>query len=495
MESIVKKIEKKIIGPQQLASSLGKFMVNSSDRLNVSADIFSELGTRALGIINDHNTIAEQLSTNPEFKTLLKREEQLRGASKLGHIICIDGRLMAIHFGRTVDIWEEPASGFRVELRKDQGLIIGTDGLAQVGPKIASPDLVEALKIEASQGSDLLEIIYAHTSLTTPHICGYMNGKREKGKKEIKGYEKYANLDDEELLQENLKEIESDQIPAFTNTYNTLRHDNNHEVLKKIAISAVFDTDTYGIILNYGDHELSTTKMLEGALKKDIEEHLSKDIGHFGSLRNEFIKPSQFYKYYEKVVKLTEKLMESNEIGFQSFVREYINTHYKELTLNQQQALFFTIARRTAFQYLTGLSSIPETGPDHPFADHEEGYATVATSGKAVIGRYDVINQSFGITASDMGAAVHQVRDVALPLLDKNDPKGKEAHIIFVATPIDENTTFAGDIVKNASLFKKICQIKEVRERIKKGKLLVVPVLVDSDTEKIIGIPDQSIYF
>jgi hypothetical protein len=290
---------------------------------------------------------------------------------------------------------------------------------------------------------------------------------------------------DDQLVKRNLREIEEERIPAFTNSFNKARLGHKKETLKQVAVSALFDTDTMGIVLNYGkENQLSTTDLLEKeGFKERIAEAMNNEENSFGFWKDKFTDAKEFLSYYKKVVETTEKIMKDDGIGLNTRLLNYIKENYPDLISSQLQAFMFSLSRRLAFQYLTGLSKLPESGhPDHAFADHKERFATISTSGEGVLDRFNIVEQSFGITSSNIKSAVIQATQVALPLLDKHDDD-KENHIIFVSTPLGQGDKIESLREKNRAYFESLYQNDEIKRRIMEGRLLLIPVLVKTTGE------------
>jgi hypothetical protein len=451
--------EIKILGKSELRQEVISHIQRLFSSLNIE-QFPQETVDKAIHILQSHNQIVEGLK-KPKFIELLRNERNLKGETKLGYVLCVDGRLQSIHFGRTVNIWEEPAGLFDVQLDEEGQLIV------------ASKELRGVLDREAEESREIFEIFFAHTSLKTDHICGYMAANRLKGET------------DDQLVKRNLREIEEERIPAFTNSFNKARLGHKKETLKQVAVSALFDTDTMGIVLNYGkENQLSTTDLLEKeGFKERIAEAMNNEENSFGFWKDKFTDAKEFLSYYKKVVETTEKIMKDDGIGLNTRLLNYIKENYPDLISSQLQAFMFSLSRRLAFQYLTGLSKLPESGhPDHAFADHKERFATISTSGEGVLDRFNIVEQSFGITSSNIKSAVIQATQVALPLLDKHDDD-KENHIIFVSTPLGQGDKIESLREKNRAYFESLYQNDEIKRRIMEGRLLLIPVLVKTTGE------------
>lgn len=439
---------------------------------------------RIEAIINRNNAIGQLLQTD-EYQAILKEEKDIKGDAKLGGVICIDGRFTTIHpFGRSINIWEEPAAFAEVAEDSED-------------PRLESAQFNEALRAAAKDGRDLLEIVFAHTSLTTDGVCGRMKGGE--AEHEFDGLP--AEL--ATLEAKNLYILEHNQIPAITSTFNEFRQENGLSPLKQVAISATFDTDTMGVILNLGsDHEFSTTTMMR-EIKDDLQFMMGEHFGIFGGLRDKFTETEHFIDFSKRAVEITKVLLTWDKFTLPA--QNYINKFYPDLTIDQKNALIFTLARTSAAQYITGLADVPKEGPKHLFAEHEESYMSVSLDGKPM-GRFDFGDQSFGSSPSKTSTAIEHIH-TKLTLLDKHHKHdlARKPDILFVSKIVDADLwrkydTAAGDqtikraLGKHGQFYGELCNDQQIKERMQNGSLIVVPVLLDQETGEVLDVINQSIY-
>jgi len=439
---------------------------------------------RIEAIVNRNNTIGQLLQTD-EYKAILAEEKEIKGDAKLGGVICIDGRFTTIHpFGRSINIWEEPAAFAEVADDSED-------------PRLESAQFNEALRAAAKDGRDLLEIVFAHTSLTTDGVCGRMKGGE--AEHEFDGLP--AEL--ATLEAKNLYILEHNQIPAITSTFNEFRQENGLSPLKQVAISATFDTDTMGVILNLGsDHEFSTTTMMR-EIKDDLQFMMGEHFGIFGGLRDQFTETEHFIDFSKRAVEITKVLLTWDKFTLPA--QNYINEFYPDLTIDQKNALIFTLARTSAAQYITGLADVPKEGPNHLFAEHEESYMSVSLDGKPM-GRFDFGDQSFGSSPSKTSTAIEHIH-TKLTLLDKHHKHdlARKPDILFVSKIVDADLwrkydTAAGDqtikraLGKHGQFYGELCKDQQIKERMQNGSLIVVPVLLDQETGEVLDVINQSIY-
>jgi len=443
---------------------------------------------RIWNIIERNNQVAKILST-PGYRKIVKRKRQLLGAISLGFVFCIDGRIPAIFLGgRFARHFETPAGEITTMKRKSDNKLIPD-----------SSDLNEALRRIATTGDDFLEIVFAHTSLSNPHHgCGAMAVKKKMGLIDPK-----LSLEDA-----NLKIIKEKTIPALFNIYNEFKAQLGLKPLKVVGIAAVYDTDTFGIILNYNQRlekkSLSTTDLTNKYKDKLDEYSISKgknsfikDNIVFGSFREKFTDLKYSVAFAQNVLKITESLLDS-KVANEALVEvdKYIDVHYEDLTPDQKKGLRFILIRNIAFQYLTGLCMIKRKIADHAFAKHGESYMAVAMRG-ATIGKFDPENQGFASTPSDPKQAIGNINTMLSIIGDSSKMK---PYILFVCNSVNsrdlrENNQVLQRIMgSNAGLFIRLIEDKNLGEMVEKGEIIPVPILIEEDTREVLKIVDHSGY-
>ena len=440
---------------------------------------------RILAIIERNDQIAGLLN-GEEYQTILTQENILKGSCKVGVVLCIDGRAPIIHqFGRTLNAWE--VAGSLIGLKNDG---------KNIDSVLFNEILQGFIRSMGDNNRDLLEIVTAHTSLTTDHKCGAIQAGIDAG----------TYVKDRPPVDIALKEADKRTV-AIENTYNQLLANKKKDPLNQVALTALIDTDTMGLILNYGKNELSTTKLLNSGLNDAIENVVGEIVGEFSSMRDTFTNTDFFLDYSQRILEITKTLLTTDSLKFskddtkyKEYISHYIDQNYSKLTSDQKKALKFTIARTIAVQYLTGLSKLPEIGhPDHPFSEHEEKYMVIAPKGKGM-GRFDIAEQAFVSSPSGIENSIKEIH-IKLSLLDKNREHREspdEPDILFVSDPVDkkdweEKNQMTHSIrADNAELYKALVQDSKIGDRVKKGNLIIVPVLVDQETGEVLEILEHS---
>lgn len=435
---------------------------------------------RIWSAVERNNEVSKVLSSS-EYKDAVKKNKKFLGNVILGQVFCIDGRIPAIFVGgRFARHFEIPAAQVQTTKRKSDGKLIPD-----------STDLNEALRIAASEKGDILEVVFAHTSLLDPHHgCGAMVGKRKAGELDPKLSNEVANL----------KIIKETTIPALTNIYNEFREQVGVKPLKTVGIPAIYDTDTFGMILNYDLEDqgksFSTTELTQ-KFQKELDDYFIKENLIFGSFKEQFSELKFLPTLTKNLLKIVDEIWEGKVVPeLSAAVDDYIKTHFPTLTQQQRRALRFLLIRNITFQYLTGMCKVKKSGLDHPFAEHEEASMAVAMRG-ATIGKFDPQNQVFSSTPADPKEAIENIK-VMLSIMG-DSPKIKP-YILFVCNSIDEkDLRDNGHIVQrlmgsNAGLLRDIVADKDLGGLIEKGEMIPVPLLIDEDSREVLKIADHSPY-
>lgn len=475
-----------------LAPDLGSYLTGfysrlwSVEELSFRPEAIQVAGSRALEIIDRNNLIARLISSE-DYEEVVAREKILRGPCALGASICIDGRLPILHmFGRVVNCWEKTAGEIQIE-----------PSPVDSSPQLSSGRLTEAIIDRVSKGQ-LLEILIAHTSLKDPaHGCGAMIARQLQGE----------FLPGDDLVLENLK-IHKQSAEAITGLYNRAAEAYGGEKLERVAIAAVFDTDTMGFMFGYGEENpLFTTDLSYHLIEKDGElvsslvKRFGQAYGQPGGLRLLFTEADLYVGIERMLANISSFLLDYEK--FRDPVDNYLALRLSDLTSEQQQALRFVIARNVAFQYLTGLyKEKDKEHPDHPFAAHGEGYQAISLEGVSP-GQFDPEEQVFGASPDTVEESIDHIL-TQCTLMDKGKV-AEEPYILFVSTATSIGRAegiLAGERVeaalerdrgRNRELWNKILHNQDIMDRVKKGGLLVVPVLIDDRTRQIVEVLNHAI--
>jgi len=513
-----------------LESQLQSFFVHMHDRImngtsrhdKTEKDRQAEAALEyAYEVLVRNNEMCD-LVQGQEYKTIKDGEKKLKGKTEIGKIFCIDGRIPRIFESFAINTWEKAAGLIRAQRRESDGKLIPS-----------SSSLAESLaaKIDpADPEKDLLEINAAHYDSTNPeHGCAAINLIKRALTRNAKELDA-ATGDDKIMIEEDLVKkaeleeiltpeeiksildaptpeeanliiLEKVNVEAITNYYNDMRVQKGLPPLKRVGISALYDTATMGLELRQNGDTLSTTAITNKHMD-ELQNWGTSSGNAFGSCIEVLNNSDIFIDFSHKLLDLETEIIENSEgkyNGINDEIDSYIGKHLDDLTDGQKKALKFKISRKVAFQYLTGLSKIPESGhPQHPFARHNEAYIAISVQGQFV-GKYDLVEQEFGASPADIDTAVHETL-VANLVMDVNKLKPGSTRVGFICSSVsrsdweDNTETLKRARATNADLIRGIARNDKLKALMKEGKFIPIPVLLD-ENRKVIEIPDHSAYF
>jgi hypothetical protein len=452
-----------------------------------------EVVERAWEPIARNNLISEIFNSEP-FQEIIERKNKLKGSTSLAAIWCVDGRLDGMSLGVLVNLWENPAG------------VIDTDETSDGGLRPRSTELCEHIRDDADSGTDLLEIVFAHYDSTNPHhgcaanaaILAQIRAHRRPENAGKLSFDDLSAINHTPNAEDaNLIFIKGTSVRAITDYYNKVRSNAGLEPLPIVAVAALYDTATMGIVLRENAHPDLSTAKLANKYKKEIAANTN---AVFASFRDNFTDPQNLVEFSDKIVTISETLLDpsSKLAPFNSELDKYIREVYPQLTSDQAQALKFLIAKTVSFQYLTGLSEIPASGPNHLFANHAEGYMGLSVRGE-FIGKYDT-KQAFGSTAADAPTATDQIK-IELGVMEKTGIDADKPRLIFISNSISKDA-FKNDkkarkraAGNNAKISSEIIADPEINRLIRNNKLVFIHTLIDDTTGGVLSILDHSTYY
>lgn len=483
----------------------------------------------ALSVMERNNKMVAIINSE-EFVRIKNAEGQLKGPCDISEIDCLDGRFDRSSESFTENTWEVSAAMIEVERRLSDGKLI---------PQ--STKLCEGLRrrFERAYQEDgdhqLLELVLAHSDSTDnpkdPHFgCAAhaltikalttQENALEDAKSKEEAEKAAAFLNDKHQLEQKLSKddiaailkkkqahdshteaLERTTGEAITNVYNSLREEKGLKPLSRVCVVARYDTATMGIVLKQDGEELATSD-LTNKNKDQIEDFAKEHDLSFGLYRDKFQDPEHFVELSKNVLLITRELMKDTNGKFTSIneeINNYLKKHLDELTDYQKQALKFKLLRKTAWQFLTGLSNVPDEGPSHPFARHNEAYISVSDGGR-FLGKYDSLEQQFGSSPAGKVAAEKQI-EIALLVMNKYNLKANKPRILFLNSSLNlddylaKNRDLQRIRANNAEFLIHIIRDPQLGKLIKEGKLIPIPVILEEESRAVLEIPDHSVYF
>jgi hypothetical protein len=436
----------------------------------------------AFTTIARNNEIAQVLSSDEFSEVSNKEKDELRGDCSVGINVCIDGRIPRLFLiGLTGKVWETGA-----------GIVATKESPRDKTEYPQSAKLQESIEERVTkEPSEHLQIMFAHTSLSEQlqlkeqgfpekpkHCCGAMNMQ-----------DLPAGTD---LLQENI-DMHKNGADAMLNSYNSAAKKNNTEGLKQLGVTAVYDTDTMGIMIGYNtDHQLLTTDITKQALVDGpLREELEALVGSPAQFKDSFTEAQALLPLERQIYAATKFLLDHGE--FSTALQTNINALNPDLTEKQLKAFQYVLSRNMAFQYLSGVYD-----GSHAFTDHGEEYLAGSKEG-VIVGAFDPEAQSFGFSvgSSEEGNA-HAI--IGVNIMNAHpvtvEEKGemvtkKKRKFYFVSKAVSDNQTNGSLERSRASLrefFEDTLDDPEIFEMIKSGELIPVPVSVHDRTHEILRV-------
>jgi hypothetical protein len=424
-------------------------------------------------IIDINNRVADIHSTE-RYQDQKEQHKTQRGKCAIGVVQCIDGRNSIPHeIDQVGSVWETKAGILNLE----------TSPFGDGVMTLESSRLEESIAERAQNGDKgpLLEILVAHTSIHNPdHGCGAMKQRKANG---------LVPDGTTDLVLENLR-IHRESGKVIDEIYNR-NVKSEDERLERVAITAVYDTDTMGYIFGYETQDPLRAADLASEFESTITEGLvSKLVGGStgpGLFRDNFNKVGTLLEQSEDLISINELLLGNED--FTRKISAFADANYPELNDEQRQALRYFVSRNVGFQYLTGLYKEVDH-PTHPYSDHEEDYQAVAMDG-LTMGQYDPEHQVFGASPSSAEEAIDIVT-TQCALMDSIG-KAERPYILFLSRAIP-GVIAANGLLENErgilrKTFNKVLGAPEIFDRVKKGELAIIPVLLDK-TRRPVEIPN-----
>lgn len=475
--------------PMELSSSLRMYM-------NVYKNRISTLEDKDAREVHTEETIANAIFRNnkmsdilasPEYEEIETRTKALLGDCKLGVICCIDGRLTtALMFGTSADVSKQKAAVLPTEFSADTGELVIDSSTVKIA----------VIKTPEKDDWNLLEVFIAHASSDAQSEDGNQPEfvSNCAAVKLIRDDELQAGREvDIDLIRANFDFLENG-VEAVTRTYNSAAEMKGKPQLAKVAIRLVYDTDSMGFVLNYGENNMVATSTLTKHFSSIIS-GLSSIDARFqspGALRYSFTKEDQYTANEKMMLDIIEHLMTNDD--FLTNVYEACESdnggELCGLNDSQKRGLSYIVARNVAFQYLTGLHL--EHLSKKPFAEHEEEHMSISLDDGhgMIVGGLDTETQVFNAVGSRIQNAIDHIHTMSDLMEAHDSPK---PFVLFVSEGIEEKVSTnegALDAVtsKLDNTYKEIQKDPRIAKLVKDGDLIMIPVIQTSKTGRIIHV-------
>jgi len=454
------------------------------DKLEIISKIFVE-------VVSDSHISSLILSSEPYGK-LVQEEKILRGEkTTLGISKCIDGRLSTL--------WAE---GRATKAHETMAGILETDEVkipspSQTKTRLKDARLTMAIMDEAERGP-LLEILLVHTDLSDPdhHGCGAMKLAQSQGKYVSEADLVLENIKEHDKAAQAIDTLYNEKIKSINASSN--ENEQKRKEQKKTAITAVYDTLTMGVLLGYEtkddlpgfsttdiaiDIDNNPTSYLLTGSGGPLDE--SSAIKYFaGAIRNKLSNPQYIIENETLILGLTKVLL-GDKTNFYRKIDEYIKSNHNlsQLSVEQQKALRFYLARTTAVQFLSKSYE-----GKHPYIDHDEKFQSVSTDGDA-LGQF-MPEQVFCASPDDGDMIKHIITQTAIMRKNNTTPKNTP-YILFVAGVLSTDQDASSSERARAdqlALYRRIIGDKEIRALIMEGSLLPIPVMINAKTRDLVEV-------
>lgn len=416
------------------------------------------------------NIEVSRVLNSKDYKDLMERQRKIKGKAAIGVIGCIDGRNPYMHLlGWTGSVSETMAGVIKTYPSKNDNK-----------SRLRSKTIEQSISTRPQkQDSELLEICLAHEH------CGAMEKWAHQG-----GVNGVSFSPSDNLVAANLTLFDSG-ILAIDRKYNSAATAAGKPVLSKVGIKAVYDPETMGLTIGYGQEGLISTGAIARKLAREYPNFHLKYKMNFNEL-------DKFLAKERDVTDLIEMLYSNDEFNAAFASSASSNKELSGLTQNQLDAAKFVLAKITANQILTGTyrhDNANEKGDHiHPFEEHAEPYMAITIDDglNLTVGQHDPEMQVFGASVPTVEDAVdHIVTEVSL--LDKIG-KAKKPYIVFISNGVTDASDEQGAMKQSrtvlATHFSQIVENKQISRLIRSGHLVPVPVIIQDRTNLVAEIPN-----
>lgn len=464
----------------------------------------------ALGVVTESFQVAGIINSS-EYYRLRKRIDVLRPKNTFaGEIICIDGRLIK---------WMRALAGVLSSFSAPAGHLEERQNL-RGKPVAGSLHLTESILEKQDSGLLVIELEGPHTSFLTnqddhPGGCGKFAERLREGR--ITGVEGdhpkfypdggvFLDLTDPERLKGGrlLEEMSTFMVTRIFDT-DTQGKIFIGDFLKQEAIkireNGGYLTFSKEMIRDY--HQQSLVFSVEEFLtEKEAELKLLGGDLEYGSV--EWASIDGLLGNLAKIVDLTEKVMAS-DLGEEIEKRlVFLYQDKKGFEPEIARELAVHTAYNLAVMWLSGFNRIDKV-PER-FKAHRERYAVL---GDTTLSDFWHDTSPFLVASSESDEAIKKHLDTALKLLGgileakQGIDLEKEAMVLFVAAPIDPESSEKAKSRARVNLKRKYDQVIEHLESendvhrlgenlISEGRVLVIPVLVHETSRAVVEVPDFS---
>lgn len=410
--------------------------------------------------------ISAQFVASPEFQKIVDtQKEEFRGICSVAVIICIDGRLVPILLGGNVYSIAEAKAG--------------------VLPTEKSP--IDGRVVEIASHRIRQEIIdrpikpnYQTLQINTGH--------QDSGEINCAAYDQF--LEEGILPRDNTREAFKKMLhivgEAEAKTYNTSALLNGRQELPQVAMQAMIDTRTSGLIFEGPHGILFTTKVTNDILNSPELRAITR-IGEPEAFLN-FTDPATIISREQRMLDYQRYIIKDSDI-FNENVRLFVENNYPKLSPEQMKALEAFIGRNIVLQIATGLNN-----GNSSLVSHNEQAASFSPDGLRVLQFNPGGIQTFGATVSNNEDMLAHVK-TKLSLFRKLG-KAEPPFPFFLSKSQPQKTSYTADRNTRAELTSWIMHLlkdPEIHRAIQEGEIMLVPTILEEETGIIKSVPNLAI--
>lgn len=343
------------------------------------------------GLIVYNNYTALKYNS-PEHEQIRSMGKRL-GRARKGKIKCVDGR----RGGKQQD--ENPThtepGGFIKRTPRHYRRTRDESGGRHI-PR--SPFLRGGIRAAALENEDLIEFAEGHFMKEPP--------KDEKGNPtrpvqrcgQAEAMQRNDEITDTDLIRGHITKLKEITVPAITDWYNDCRDMQGKNILARVCLPIMMDTETRGYVLDLDKRDQRTpldVAELVKVYRSRIESDLGRLVGSYGSKAEWLLDPERMTDLALTRYEITRGLMQDPELkAFRDDVLTYLVDHYSDLTIDQRTGVLSEFADDAALLYLQG-SAYGEA--EHSYKWHNERCMVISPEGNPPFVYYPDI-QSFVAT-------------------------------------------------------------------------------------------------
>ncbi len=430
----------------------------------------------------DRNDFINRELNSERYNRVREKERHQKANVIMAATACVDPRVPRYIFGREISMIKVPQGEITTIRRPSDNKRI---------PKSAT--LRQGIRNAAESDRELFEFFFVHTdTINNVHGCSGMGNVLADldGHDSIDFNEKHAISQEPTAVDANIRLSVQTTEEAITNYYNICRKMAGKVKVARVGITAIYDTDTIGIIVRKDGEDLSTTDLTN----KHLDE-ISTLSGQQGKYAETFTDERYLLDFLEDVADTTETLLNSDNQLVQE-VDKFLQKHYSDLTGNQHAAARWGLVRMCSVKYLIGNLQNVNGKPNHSFVDQvADSPISISLNGEA-LGEFDT-KQHFWSSPGSIKAAISET-DLQTSVVRKIPGHSTKPTAVFVCSSADDedaskrNKGYGRTLELNEMLVDELVVSREVGTLLLNDKIIIIPTVISDTTRLVIEIPDHT---